>query len=95
MHREGKDLTRLGDLTQLINAGAVPLPPVRRDERPGIDIEGRETSKVNVNIGLSFLGAFIGALGGNNLGVQAGFSKARTVTFQAHSKSCWTTKSTW
>jgi hypothetical protein len=82
MHREGKDLTRLGDLTQLINVGAVPLPPVRRDERPGIDIEGRETSKVNVNIGLSFLGAFIGALGGNNLGVQAGFSKARTVTFQ-------------
>jgi hypothetical protein len=35
-----------------------------------------------VNIGLSFLGAFIGALGGNNLGVQTAFSQAKTITFQ-------------
>jgi hypothetical protein len=82
MHRDGKDLTRLGDLTQLIGSGAVPVPSVRRDDRPGIDIEGRETSKVNVNIGLSFLGAFIGALGGNNLGLQTGFRGAKTITFQ-------------
>jgi len=82
MHREGKDLTRLGDLGQLIGAGAVPIPPVRRDDRPGIDIEGRETSKINVNIGLSFLGAFVGALGGNNLGLQTGFGNAKTIAFQ-------------
>jgi hypothetical protein len=81
MHRDGKDLTRLGELTQLIGPGAQSMPAVRRDDRPGIDIEGRETSKVNVNIGLSFLGSFIGALGGNNLGLQTGFSRAKTLTF--------------
>jgi hypothetical protein len=82
MHRDGKELTRLGMLTQLVGAGAVPLPTIRRDDRPGIDIEGRETSKINVGIGLSFLSSFIGALGGSNLGLQAGFNRARTMTFQ-------------
>ena len=49
---------------------------------PGIDIEGKETSKVNVAIGLSILGSFIGALGGGKLGLDVAFNKARTVTFQ-------------
>lgn len=82
MHREGKDLTRLGMVEDLVTAGGIELPEVGRDDRPGIDIEGKETSKVNVAIGLSILGSFIGALGGGNLGLQAGFKNARTVTFQ-------------
>jgi len=82
MHREGKELTRLGSMPDLVTVGAAPLPDVRRDERPGIDIEGKETSKVNVAIGLSILGSFIGALGGGKLGLDAAFSQARTVTFQ-------------
>jgi len=49
---------------------------------PGIDIEGKETSKVNIAIGLSILGSFIGALGGGKLGLDAAFNRARTVTFQ-------------
>ena len=57
-------------------------PAVRRDSSPGIDIDGKETSKVNAAIGLSILGSFIGALGGGNLGLDAAFSNARTVTFQ-------------
>ncbi|MGH9173317.1 MAG: hypothetical protein ACRD1H_03110, partial [Vicinamibacterales bacterium] len=73
MHRDGKDLTRLGMVEDLVTAGAAGLPTVRRDDRPGIDIEGKETSKVNVAFGLSILGSFIGALGGGNLGLQAGF----------------------
>ncbi|HEX6212997.1 MAG TPA: hypothetical protein VF136_19615 [Methylomirabilota bacterium] len=81
MHRDGKDLTRLGTVTQLVSPGSVPVPTVRRDDRPGIDIEGRETSAINVGIGLSMLGSFIGALGGSSLGLQAGFTRARTVTF--------------
>ena len=55
---------------------------MRRGKTPGIDIEGKETSKVNVAIGLSILGSFVGALGGGKLGLEAGFSKARTVTFE-------------
>jgi len=82
MHLEGKDLSRLGDVTGLVVTGAKPVPSIERDANPGIDIEGKETSKVNVSIGLSVLGSFIGALGGGNLGVTAAFSKARTVTFK-------------
>src|SRR6266545_3046865 len=52
LHRNGKDLTRLGGVGDLIQGGSVPPPPVHRDDRPGVDIEGTETSKVNVNVGL-------------------------------------------
>ena len=82
LHREGKDLTRLGMAPDLVTPGQQPVPDVRRDAAPGIDIEGKETSKVNVAVGLSILGSFIGALGGSKLGLDAGFNKARTITFQ-------------
>src|SRR4029450_2289688 len=82
MHRDGKDLTRLGTVPDLVVAGEIPAPDVRRDASPGIDIEGKETSKVNVAIGLSILGSFSAALGGGKLGLDVAFNKARTVTFQ-------------
>ena len=82
MHREGKDLTRLGMVPDLVTAGAEPVPDVRRDATPGIDLDGKETSKVNVAIGLSILGSFIGALGGGKLGLDGAFNNARTITFQ-------------
>lgn len=82
LHRQGKDLTRLGTIAHLISTSAVARPPIHRDDRPGIDIEGSETSTINVNIGLTLLGSFIGALGGGNLGLQAGFNRASTVTFR-------------
>lgn len=81
LHRHGKDLTRLGSLLDLIVTGSVVVPAVTRDDRPGVNIEGTESSKVNVSIGLNILGGVIGAMGGGNLGIQAGFSRARTVTF--------------
>ena len=81
LHRNGKDLTRLGSPLDLMVPGAVPLPPVHRDDRPGVAIEGTQSSKVNVAIGLNLLGGFIGAVGGGTLGLQAGFKKAKTVTF--------------
>lgn len=82
MHRDGKDLTRLGMATDLVVAGEIAAPEARRDASPGIDIDGKETSKVNVAIGLSILGSFISALGGGKLGLDVAFNKARTVTFQ-------------
>ena len=82
MHRDGKDLSRLGLLTQLIEPGPAPLPEVSRDTSPGIDLEGRETSRINVAIGLNILGSFIGALGGGHLGLSGAFQRARTVTFR-------------
>lgn len=82
MHREGKDLTRLGMLPDLVEAGSVKSLDVRREASPGIDIEGKETSRVNVAVGLSILGSFIGALGGGKLGLDVAFKRARTVTFE-------------
>jgi hypothetical protein len=82
LHRNGKDLTRLGGILDLITTGAVSMPVVHRDDRPGVSIEGTESSKVNVSIGLNILGAFLGAMGGGNLGLQAGFKRAKTVTFK-------------
>jgi hypothetical protein len=75
LHRDGKDLTRLGGVGDLIKGGSVPPPPVHRDDRPGVDIEGTETSKVNVNVGVTILGAFIGAL------VSVDLSRAIAVLF--------------
>jgi hypothetical protein len=80
LHRNGKDLSRLGSLIDLIS-GAV-TPPVHRDDRPGVDIEGTESSKVNVNIGVNILGSFIGALGGGSLGLQSAFGRTKSVTFR-------------
>ena len=82
MHRNGKDLTRLGMLPDLVEAGAVTSLDVRREASPGIDIEGKETSRVNVAIGISILGSFIGALGGGKLGLDLGFKSAKTITFE-------------
>ena len=81
LHRNGKDLTRLGTITDVVETGAVTVPPVHRDDRPGVNIEGSESSKVNVNIRDSNLRTYIGALGGGSLSVQTGFSRARSVTF--------------
>lgn len=82
LHRNGKDLTRLGGVSDLITTGTAPIPNVQRDDRPGVNIEGTETSKVNVSIGLNILGSFLGAMGGGNLGLQVGFNRAKTVTFK-------------
>ena len=82
MHREGKDMTRLGMVPDLVTPGELPAPTVRRDANPGIDIEGKETSKVNIAIGVNILGSFIAAFGGGNLGLDIAFNKARTVTFK-------------
>ena len=82
MHREGKDMTRLGMVLDLVSSGALPAPTVNRDANPGIDIEGKETSKVNVAIGVNILGSFIAAFGGGNMGLDVAFNKAKTVTFK-------------
>ena len=79
--RQGPDAARHGAGPRRRPA-TIASPDVRRDASPGIDIEGKETSKVNVAIGVSILGSFIGALGGGKLGLDVAFNKARTVTFQ-------------
>jgi hypothetical protein len=79
--RGGKDLTRLGQIADLVTS-PLPAPPVHRDDQPGVAIEGTQTSKINVSIAVSILGSFVGALGGSNLGLQSAFNRAKSVTFK-------------
>lgn len=76
-----KDLTRLGELGTITITGANPLPAVSRDNTAPIAISGKESSSTQVEVGVNILGNLIKALGGNTLGISAGFSKAKTMTF--------------
>jgi hypothetical protein len=82
LQRDGKDLDRLGALVDLLNAGSVPVPAVQTDDAPGISIEGKESSAVNVSIGVTILGSIIRAMGGSDLGLAVNYNRARTVTFE-------------
>ncbi|MEZ5356630.1 MAG: hypothetical protein R2762_28675 [Bryobacteraceae bacterium] len=77
-----KDLTRLGDLATITVAGTNPLPPLSLDNEAPIAISGKESSSTNVEVGVNILGNILTALGGNTLGITAGYSKAKTMTFK-------------
>ena len=79
--REGKDLDRLGHVTDLIKPGRVQMPAIASDASPGITIDGKETSSVNAAIGVNILGNIVRAMGGSDLGLAAEYEKARTVVF--------------
>ena len=46
MHREGKDLTRLGMVPDLVTAGDAPAPDVRRDASPGSTSKERKPARL-------------------------------------------------
>jgi hypothetical protein len=81
-HRQGKNLDPLGHLLELVNPGSLPVPAVAAGSQPSISIEGKESSKVHVAIGITILGGIIRAFGGSDLGVNAAFDKAKTISFQ-------------
>lgn len=77
-----KDLTRLGDLAAITIAGANALPALSIDNEAPIAISGKESSSTKVEVGVNILGNIIAALGGNTLGITAGYGQAKTVTFK-------------
>ncbi len=77
-----KDLTRLGDLATITTAGTNPLPALSIDNEAPIAISGKESSSTKVEVGVNILGNIIQALGGNTLGISAGYSMAKTITFK-------------
>jgi hypothetical protein len=79
--RNGRDLTRLGELADLLAAEGVPAPPVLADQ-PAANLSGQQTGDLTLGIGLSLLGTIIGALGGSKLGLDATYARARAVVFQ-------------
>jgi hypothetical protein len=78
-HRKGRDLDRLGSITDLLAPGTVPVPAVITDASPGLSIDGKESGTVNASIGVTILGSIIRAMGGSDLGLAAQYEKARTV----------------
>lgn len=81
MARTHKDLRRLGPLHDVMVPGNQPLPDVARDI-PAANISGQRTSELKLGLGISVLGNFIGAMGGNKIGLDTAFSRAKTLSFE-------------
>jgi hypothetical protein len=77
-----KDLVRLGDLETISTPGSNPLPPVSVDNEAPVEISGKESSSTKVEVGVTILGGFLKALGGKDLGISAGFTRAKALTFK-------------
>jgi hypothetical protein len=77
-----KDLDRLGELGTITIAGTNPLPPVSADNVAPIEISGKESSSTKIEVGINILGNLIKALGGNTLGISAGFTRAKALIFK-------------
>ncbi len=81
LSRNGKDLTRLGDLTTLLVAGKNISPPAIQNARTA-DISGQRTGDLSIGVGLSILGSIIGAMGGSKLGLDMKYEQAKTAAFE-------------
>lgn len=76
---EGRDLSRMGLLAELLQADS--LPQVKRDT-PAAGIAGKRTADMNVSLGLNLLGSIIGAMGGGQIGLDTAFNHARSLAFE-------------
>ncbi|HEY5894240.1 MAG TPA: hypothetical protein VIT91_13525 [Chthoniobacterales bacterium] len=77
--KSGSDLTRLGHIVDVFDTDGGALPGIKIGT-PGIGISGKETGQLDLGLGLNFLGAIIGAFGGN-LGIKALYRQARSIVF--------------
>ncbi len=77
-----KDLQRTGFLEAIMVPGANEMPPVSEDNIAPGGISGKETSSMKLEIGLNILGNIIRAFGGSDLGLTAGYSRARSLIFE-------------
>lgn len=79
--RQNNTIEVLGELTDLITQPSGPLPPILSDQTAS-SINGQKSSSMKLSLGLSILGGLISGLGGGKLGASAGFTNARTTTFE-------------
>lgn len=76
-----KQLTRLGDLNTIATTGNSPFPHLSTDNTAPMEISGKQTSSVDLGIGLNILGSILKALSGTSLDVKAAFKNNKSVTF--------------
>lgn len=79
--KQGGAIEAIGDITKLITTPGGSLPTITSDQTTS-NINGKSTSSLKLSIGLSILNGLISGLGGGKLGVSAGYTNARTVTFE-------------
>jgi len=78
-YRNGQ-MARVGRIDDLLEDAAEPMPDVI-DDIPAADINGKQTSKLPLTIGMDLLGAVMTGLGGN-VGVTGKYEAASTLQFQ-------------
>ena len=76
-----KQLTRLGDLSTIMTAGAMSIPPVSTDNAAPSGISGQQSSSVKVEIGVTILANMLQALTGTDLDISAGVKNSKSLTF--------------
>lgn len=78
--RQGGTSAWLGSLEKLLSAGPVDVPPIERDLAAAA-INGQQSSKLKLGVGLNVLGTLVGAMGGGNIGAEASYTNARKLSF--------------
>ncbi|MDB5311352.1 MAG: hypothetical protein JWO38_5554 [Gemmataceae bacterium] len=82
LSKEGKDLTWLGDVSDVFVPGPdTRLPAVQANEPAG-EFSGRRSGQLKVGLGVSLLGSIIGAMGGSKLGLDVAYKQANNITFE-------------
>jgi hypothetical protein len=75
---------RIGQLTHgLVPRKEEPLPPVTMDT-PVADMDGKKTSDLDIETGVNLVGSLVGALGGDNIGLDAEYGNAKNMSFAIH-----------
>ncbi|MFM9888351.1 MAG: hypothetical protein ACKVQT_35445 [Burkholderiales bacterium] len=78
-HEEGKDLSRIGLVSELL-AGA-ELPTVQTDTIAA-GISGKRTAAMHLSLGLNLLGTIVGAMGGGQVGLESSLQSTRSIVFE-------------
>lgn len=77
--RQREGVADLGALGAMFTSPA-PTPPSPQADLAAAEINGQQSSKLSLSLGVNLLGSLIGAMGGN-LGVQTGYTNARKISF--------------
>jgi hypothetical protein len=80
--REGTRLSRLGELATILRPGDRVQPPVVKENVAAANISGERTRDLSIGLGLSILGNVIGAMGGSKMGLDVGYKRAKTASFE-------------
>lgn len=80
--QSGKDLTWMGDITDVfVPEQGGQLPAVEADVPAG-NISGQRTGEMSIGLGVSLLGNVIGAMGGSKLGLDVAYKNAKSAVFE-------------